>query len=45
MGAEDVLLPTEEKLASTSGAMSVGRKHDFLLDRNPFPTSVREFDT
>jgi len=37
MEAEDVLLPTKSKLASTSDAISVGRKHGLLLDTNPYP--------
>ncbi len=40
MGAEDVLLPTKKKLASTSGVISVGRKHGLLLDRNPYPLNA-----
>ena len=40
MDAEDVLLPTEEKLASTSGAISVGHKHGLLLDTNPYPLNA-----
>jgi len=33
-------LPTKKELASTSGASSAGRKHDLLLDTNPYPLNA-----
>jgi hypothetical protein len=40
MSAEDVLLPTKPGLASTSGAISVGREPSLLLGRNPYPLNA-----
>ena len=39
MGGMNALLPTK-KVALTSGAISVGRKHGLLLDRNLYPLNA-----